>query len=165
MNILLWNPALQRPYEGRLRARISLAQNELSTDFSKLSSQWGGVGVANVFPTQRLPLSARFLQDFNLWLSDLSRKSDASCRCCLLLIYIQIVTPEGDRSPVWGERHLLPQRSYGLNTCHFGPLFAKRSVCVWNSSYTRLSPFISSISPKHKQAVMPFLPNLLVWHF
>lgn len=166
MNIPLWNPALQRPYEEKLRARISLAQNELSTDFfSKLSSQRGGGGVANVFPTQGLPLTARFWQDFNLWLPDPSRKSSAISGCFLLPLYIQIVTPEGARAPAWGQRQPLPRRFCRLNACHVGPLFAKRSARVWNSSYTRLSPFVSSISAKHNQAAVPYLLNLLSWHF
>lgn len=117
--------ALWRPYREKLRARISLAQNELSPNFPKLSSQWG-VGVASAFPTQWLPLPDRFSQDIDLQLPHLSRKSGGRRMCFFLLLYIQKVP-----GPLCGVRHPLPQRFDGLNTCDFGPLFAEICVCLF----------------------------------
>lgn len=150
MNVLLWNPSLWRPYEEKLRARISLAWNEFSTDFSKLYSinrSWGCT-----YPSS--PTSAACSQVFTRILC-LSRKSGAGFGCFFLLLYIQPVMPGGAR-----VRDILCPKHFGLNTHHSGPLFATRSAWVWNSSCIR-----SSVPAEHNQAVMPYLLNLPLWHF
>lgn len=118
MNVLLWNPSFWRPYKEKLRARISLAWNDFSTDFSKLYSinrSWGCK-----YPSS--PTSAACSQVFTRILC-LSRKSGASCGCFFLLLYIQPVMPGGARL-----RDILCPKHFGLNTHHSGPLFATRSL-------------------------------------
>lgn len=147
----------------RRKAQHFTAQKELNTDFSKLSSRGGELGLQMHFPPNSCHVQVGF---YKILISDLPRKSSAGCGRFLFLLDVQTVTPEGGVGPktsstpkismvltpvIWGHSNLWP------------PAPLCKEICMCLKSF--LSPFISSVSAKHNQAVIPFLLNLLLWHF
>lgn len=118
------------------------------------------------FPPNSCHLQLGF---YKILISDLPRKSSAGCG--RFLLDVQTVTPEGGVGPpVWGSKtSSTPKISMVLtpviwvHSNLWPPATLCKEICMCLKSF--LSPFISSVSAKHNQAVILFLLNLLLWHF